>query len=97
MRRDFHLLAVVLPRLAEAAREAGEPQQFDATLQELIRLGVGNHAEIAYAAIVGGYYDDPVNPNRILLCPASCSSASVEVDATLEVQLGCVTETREPA
>jgi lipopolysaccharide biosynthesis regulator YciM len=60
VRRDFHLLAVVLPRLAEAARDAGEPQQFDATLQELIRLGAGNHAEIAYAAIVGGYYDDPV-------------------------------------
>jgi lipopolysaccharide biosynthesis regulator YciM len=60
VRRDFHLLAVVLPRLAEAARQAGEPQQFDQTLQELIRLGAGNHAEIAYAAIVGGYYDDPV-------------------------------------
>jgi lipopolysaccharide biosynthesis regulator YciM len=60
VRRDFHLLAVVLPSLAEAAREAGEPQQFDDTLQELIRLGAGNHAEIAYAAIVGGYYDDPV-------------------------------------
>jgi lipopolysaccharide biosynthesis regulator YciM len=60
VRRDFHLLAVVLPRLAEAARLAGEPQQFDATLEELIRLGAGNHAEIAYAAIVGGYFDDPV-------------------------------------
>jgi lipopolysaccharide biosynthesis regulator YciM len=60
IRRDFHLLAVVLPRLAEAARDAGEPHQFDDTLQELIRRGVGNHAEIAYAAIVGGYYDDPV-------------------------------------
>jgi hypothetical protein len=48
-------------------------------------------------AVPGWYYDDPVNPTRILLCPASCNSASVEVDATLEVQLGCVTETREPA
>ncbi|HWJ07355.1 MAG TPA: tetratricopeptide repeat protein [Steroidobacteraceae bacterium] len=60
VRRDFHLLAVVLPRLADAARQAGVPQQFDATLEELIRLGAGNHAEIAYAAIVSGYYDDPV-------------------------------------
>jgi lipopolysaccharide biosynthesis regulator YciM len=60
VRRDFHLLAVVLPRLADAARRAGEPQQFDDTLEELIRLGAGNHAEIAYAAIVSGYYDDPV-------------------------------------
>jgi lipopolysaccharide assembly protein B len=60
VRRDFHLLALVLPRLAEAARQAGEPQQFDETLEELVRAGAGNPAEIAYAAIVSGYYDDPV-------------------------------------
>ncbi len=60
VRRDFHLLAVVLPRLADATRLAGVPQQFHEMLEELIRLGAGNHAEIAYAAIVGGYYDDPV-------------------------------------
>jgi lipopolysaccharide biosynthesis regulator YciM len=60
VRRDFHLLAVVLPRLADAARQAGESQEFHDTLEELVRLGAGNHAEIAYAAIVSGYYDDPV-------------------------------------
>lgn len=60
VRRDFHLLAPVLPRLADATRLAGVPQQFDETLEELIRLGSGNHAEIAYAAIVSGYYEDPV-------------------------------------
>jgi hypothetical protein len=45
----------------------------------------------------GWYYDNELNPTRILLCPASCNTASVEVDATLEVLLGCVTETRQPA
>ena len=45
----------------------------------------------------GWYYDNELNPTRILLCPASCNSATVEVDATLEVLLGCVTETRPPA
>jgi hypothetical protein len=45
----------------------------------------------------GWYYDNELNPTRILLCPASCNSASVEVDATLEVLLGCVTERRDPA
>ena len=60
VRRDFHLLALVLPRLADAAKQAGEPQQFDETLEELVRNGAGNPAEIAYAAIVSGYYDDPV-------------------------------------
>ena len=45
----------------------------------------------------GWYYDNELNPTRILLCPASCNTASVQVDATLEVLLGCVTERREPA
>ena len=29
-------------------------------VEELLRQGAGNHAEIAYAAIVSGYYDDPL-------------------------------------
>jgi lipopolysaccharide biosynthesis regulator YciM len=60
VRRDFHLLALVLPRLAEAARQAGDPRAFDLAVEELLRLGAGNHAEIAYAAIVSGYYDEPL-------------------------------------
>jgi lipopolysaccharide biosynthesis regulator YciM len=60
VRREFHLLALVLPRLAEAARQANAPQEFDAAVEELIRLGTGNPAEIAYAAIVSGHYDDPL-------------------------------------
>ena len=60
VKRDFHLLALVLPRLAEAARQAGEPQAFDDAIAELIRQGSGNQAEIAYAAIVSGYFDDPL-------------------------------------
>ncbi len=58
--RDFHLLALVLPRLANAAKQSGQAHEFDATLEELVRQGAGNPAEIAYAAIVSGYYDDPV-------------------------------------
>ena len=60
VRRDFHLLALVLPRLAEAARQAGDPDVFHDSLRELLQNGVGNRSEIAYAAIVSGYYDDPV-------------------------------------
>jgi lipopolysaccharide biosynthesis regulator YciM len=60
VKRDFHLLALVLPRLAEGARQAGEPQAFDEAIAELIRQGAGNQAEIAYAAIVSGYVDDPL-------------------------------------
>jgi lipopolysaccharide assembly protein B len=60
VRHDFHLLALVLPRLAEAARQAGDAQSFDESLRELLRNGIGNRSEIAYAAIVSGYFDDPV-------------------------------------
>jgi len=60
VRLDFHLLPLVLPRLAEAARQAGDPDMFDESLRELMRNGVGNRSEIAYAAIVSGYYDNPV-------------------------------------
>jgi len=60
VRRSFHLLPLVLPRLAEAARQAGDPAAFDDTLRELLTNGLGNRSEIAYAAIVSGYYDDPV-------------------------------------
>ena len=60
VRRDFHLLALVLPRLAEAAKQAGDDETFDDSLRELLQNGIGNRSEIAYAAIVSGYYDDPV-------------------------------------
>jgi lipopolysaccharide biosynthesis regulator YciM len=60
MRRDFHLLPLVLPRLAAAARQAGDVDAFDESLRELLQDGVGNRSEIAYAAIVSGYYDVPV-------------------------------------
>ena len=60
VRLDFHLLPLVLPRLAEAARQAGDMEMFDESLRELMRNGVGNRSEIAYAAIVSGYYDNPV-------------------------------------
>ena len=60
VRRDFHLLALVLPRLAEAARQAGDPDAFGAALADLLQNGLASRSEIAYAAIVSGYYDDPV-------------------------------------
>jgi lipopolysaccharide biosynthesis regulator YciM len=60
VRRDFHLLPLVLPRLADAARLAGDAGAFDESLREILLNGVGNRSEIAYAAIVSGYYDNPV-------------------------------------
>jgi lipopolysaccharide biosynthesis regulator YciM len=59
VRRDFHLLALVLPRLAEAARQAGDAGAFGAALDEILKNGLASRSEIAYAAVVSGYYDDP--------------------------------------
>jgi len=58
--RDFHLLAVVLPKLAEAARSTGDDQAFDVAIDAIIHSGAGSQSEVAYAAIVSGYYDDPL-------------------------------------
>ncbi|RPI12156.1 MAG: hypothetical protein EHM60_12670 [Lysobacterales bacterium] len=59
VKRDFHLLPVVMPKLVEAARQAEDPEAFGATLEELLQSGKASRSEIAYAAIVSGYYDDP--------------------------------------
>jgi len=47
-------------RLAEAAKQAGTPEAFSDALADLVQNGLANRSEIAYAAIVSGYYDDPV-------------------------------------
>jgi lipopolysaccharide biosynthesis regulator YciM len=60
VRRDFHLLALVLPRLADAARLAGDAEVFGDALADLLQNGLASRSEIAYAAIVSGYFDDPV-------------------------------------
>jgi len=39
----------------------------------------------------GWYYDDPQNPQRILLCPASCSRVTSNA-GRIDVELGCKTE-----
>ena len=46
----------------------------------------------ACGATTGGfYYDDPKNPTRIILCPASCEAVTKgTVDAKLDVVLGCI-------
>lgn len=45
--------------------------------------------EAACSASGGWYYDDPANPQTILLCPASCDTAKADADGTLKVVLGC--------
>jgi len=59
VQRDFHLLPVVLPRLAEVARQSGDESVLASVIDDLIRRGAASRAEIAYAAILSGQFDAP--------------------------------------
>jgi hypothetical protein len=39
----------------------------------------------------GWYYDNPANPTKILLCPATCSTVQVDPSGAIEILLGCDT------
>ena len=92
VRRDFHLLALVLPRLAEASRQAGTPGAFDEALNDLLQNGLASRSEIAYAAIVSGYYDDPA----VLDCVREWISADNDLnDITSALLPSGVEPTRE--
>lgn len=41
----------------------------------------------------GWHYDDQNNPTRILLCPATCDAVETQINARLDIALGC--ETRD--
>src|SRR6185369_9365342 len=53
-------------------------------------------ANEASCAGEGWYYDDPATPTRIVLCSATCASATVDVSASLDILLGCATTTDVP-
>jgi len=44
----------------------------------------------------GWYYDNIMNPSRIILCKATCDSVTADPMASLQILLGCPTETNVP-
>ena len=48
-------------------------------------------SQAACGAGGGWYYDDPANPQTIILCPASCDVVKVDPEGKLSVVLGCDT------
>jgi hypothetical protein len=44
----------------------------------------------------GWYYDDPITPTRIVLCTATCSNATLDTAASLDILLGCATSKAVP-
>jgi hypothetical protein len=43
----------------------------------------------------GWYYDDPLNPTRILTCPTVCDQIKA-TDARIDIRVGCVTRIAVP-
>ncbi|NUO47402.1 MAG: VWA domain-containing protein, partial [Polyangiaceae bacterium] len=39
----------------------------------------------------GWYYDNPLQPSAILLCPATCDAISSDPQASIQIALGCAT------
>lgn len=52
--------------------------------------------EASCAATSGWYYDNPLNPSRIILCKSTCDSVTSDPMASLEILLGCPTSTDVP-
>lgn len=55
---------------------------------------VDNEAACATAAGPSWYYDDPMTPTRIFLCPTACTTVTADTKAKLDIQIGCTS--REP-
>ncbi len=53
------------------------------------------HVDDASACGPGGgwYYDDPVNPTMITLCPSTCTEVQGDAEAQMDIALGCECET----
>ncbi len=51
--------------------------------------GVANEAACGSGG--GWYYDNPADPQQIILCPSSCESVQSDPDGKIEVVLGCAT------
>lgn len=45
----------------------------------------------ACSAMGGWYYDDPQNPSRVILCPATCETIQADTKAKIDVLFGCET------
>ncbi|NUO54427.1 MAG: VWA domain-containing protein [Polyangiaceae bacterium] len=51
---------------------------------------IGKVADEASCGASGGwFYNDPANPETIVLCPASCDTVKVDPDGAIKVVLGC--------
>lgn len=52
-------------------------------------VGTDDGASCPAGGADGWYYDDPVNPTRIILCPSTCSRTSSDESGRIDIALGC--------
>jgi hypothetical protein len=52
---------------------------------------VASAAECALAGARGWYYDDPLAPTKVLLCPQACEAVAKAGEAKIDVVFGCST------
>lgn len=75
-------------------------QQFDPTKVNVKYTGTGKPPTIisnvsgagACGANGGWYYDVPAAPTKIILCKSSCDTAQADVNAKVEIEIGCGTQ-----
>jgi hypothetical protein len=44
----------------------------------------------------GWYYDDPINPTKIIICPTTCMTLQSDPNGMVEVLFGCDTQVKPP-
>jgi von Willebrand factor type A domain len=52
--------------------------------------------EAGCATTAGWYYDNAINPSRIILCKSTCDTITADPMASLQILLGCPTSTNVP-
>ena len=57
--------------------------------------GSGQETPLVYSADCsqpnGWHYDNPANPQRIVLCPNTCATAQADQNGKLTLAFGCIT------
>jgi len=57
---------------------------------------IGQVSSAAECQNGGWYYDDPIDPSTITLCPPTCATVQADPEAKMEILLGCATQVQPP-
>jgi hypothetical protein len=63
--------------------------EFDDGMGGILQIGRVDSAAECAAVAHGWYYDDPVTPQLILVCPQTCELMQMSQDGSIEIAFGC--------